>query len=242
MSSEINKLIEQLKMYINLRGGKLTLEELIKWSEEQEISLLLLDMIVHEMIKRNIVKSSKEQELIEIGAHIVVEFPKELYIPRRSSEERMHHEEKKHRVSRKRLRSVALITEFIAKEKGIVKEKPARSTKPIKRKEIRKIQPEKKVKKALVKETRPPELEEETKKPSLDHDLEKVIVYLNRYRSVGEIRFLLDLKAMGIKDPSKVLERLLELGYVSHSPLGVINATDKLPKVKEKISEILFGV
>ncbi|RLF11839.1 MAG: hypothetical protein DRJ98_02305 [Thermoprotei archaeon] len=67
-------------------------------------------------------------------------------------------------------------------------------------------------------------------------DLEVAVAYLNDYWSVGELRFLDDLKALGVKDPGKVLKKLLELGYVERTPSGVINATEKLPKVRRGLS------
>ena len=235
MSSEIDQLIEELKTYISLRGGRLTLKELMEWSEEQELSILMLDMIVNEMVKRGIVKASKERELIDIGTLLTVELPKELRIAYRSDgEEKARVEEKKRKTQRRRPTNVALITEFIAKEK-----RPKR----VKKREVV-VKPKTKVSKgALVERVKQTKPSSTVRESPVSSDLERVIAYLNNYRSVGEIRFLLDLKAMGIKDPSEVLENLLELGYVTRSPLGVINATDKLPKVTKdkKISEILFG-
>jgi len=67
-----------------------------------------------------------------------------------------------------------------------------------------------------------------------EEDLRIAIAYLNDYWSVGELRLIDDLKSMGVKDPSWVLRRLLELGYVERTPSGVVNATGKLPKVKRR--------
>jgi len=230
MSDELERLMKELRAYISLRGGKLTLKDLIKWSEEQELSVLMLDMIINEMIKRGVLKASKEREAIEIGVHLTVELPKELRIIYKTrGEDRAHIEERKRKVQRKRPTSVALITEFITKEKV--------ST-PSERREVKAERVSVEERKSISAVS-----EQKTEELSADQSLKKVITYLNNYRSVGEIRFLLDLKAMGIKNPNEVLESLLKLGYVTRSPLGVINVTEKLPKVAKdrKISEILFG-
>ncbi|OYT62101.1 MAG: hypothetical protein B6U69_02385 [Thermofilum sp. ex4484_15] len=75
------------------------------------------------------------------------------------------------------------------------------------------------------------EKEDEGELSHMEDGLYKAIRYLNRYWSVGEIRFSIDLKAMGVRDVRKILRKLLELGYITVSELGVINATEKLPKV-----------
>jgi len=62
----------------------------------------------------------------------------------------------------------------------------------------------------------------------------KAVEYLNNYWSVGIIRFINDLKLIGVSEPERILRRLLELGFVEYSPVGVLNATDRLPKVKRR--------
>ncbi|RLF15702.1 MAG: hypothetical protein DRJ97_03220 [Thermoprotei archaeon] len=85
-------------------------------------------------------------------------------------------------------------------------------------------------------ETKPRKVEEAVP----DKDLELAISYLNDYWSVGELRLIDDLKLMGVSEPQKVVRKLVELGYVERSPSGVINATEKLPKVKRGVSLALF--
>jgi len=70
----------------------------------------------------------------------------------------------------------------------------------------------------------------------LDEDLKRTLSYLSEYWSVGEIRFRLDLKKLGLQDPDKVLLRLLDLGIVELTPTGVVNLKFELPKVKKKTS------
>ncbi len=83
------------------------------------------------------------------------------------------------------------------------------------------------------------EVHEETPTPTLsevevvDEDLEKAIEYLSSYWSVGTLRFLSDLKKMGVEDPQQVLLKLREKGFIEIVEPGVVNATDKLPRVKK---------
>jgi hypothetical protein len=67
-----------------------------------------------------------------------------------------------------------------------------------------------------------------------DADLKRSVEYLNKYHSVGVIRFLRDLSEMGVSNPEAVLKKLISLGYVDYSPSGVVNASSKLPKISDK--------
>lgn len=73
------------------------------------------------------------------------------------------------------------------------------------------------------------------------NDFNRAIEYLNDYWSVGVIRFIHDLKSMGISNPDLILKKLIELEYVNYLPIGVINATSKLPRIKrsKKLSEFI---
>lgn len=70
----------------------------------------------------------------------------------------------------------------------------------------------------------------------LDEDLKRALSYLSDYWSVGEIRFRLDLKRLGVQDPDKVLLRLLDMGIAELTSSGVVNLKVELPKMKRKPS------
>ena len=74
----------------------------------------------------------------------------------------------------------------------------------------------------------------------VDEDLRKAVEYLNMYRSVGRLRFEMDLKDCGVEDPKVVLEKLVKLEYVKATP-DVVNATSKLPKIKLPLSKFIGG-
>ncbi|MEM2137252.1 MAG: hypothetical protein QXI93_04785 [Candidatus Methanomethylicia archaeon] len=67
-----------------------------------------------------------------------------------------------------------------------------------------------------------------------DPDLKRAIEYLNKYHSVGVIRFILDLSDMGVSNPDNLLKKLISIGYVDYSHSGVINASRNLPKISDK--------
>ncbi|MDH5816304.1 MAG: hypothetical protein QE164_05990 [Candidatus Nezhaarchaeota archaeon] len=70
----------------------------------------------------------------------------------------------------------------------------------------------------------------------LDEDLKRALSYLSDYWSVGEIRFKLDLKRLGVQDPDKVLLKLLDMGIVELTSTGVVNLKVEIPKVKKRPS------
>jgi hypothetical protein len=70
----------------------------------------------------------------------------------------------------------------------------------------------------------------------LDEDLKKALYYLSEYWSVGEIRFKLDLKKLGVQDPDRVLVRLLDMGVIELTTSGVVNLKVELPNLKKKPS------
>ncbi|RLE80694.1 MAG: hypothetical protein DRJ51_05325 [Thermoprotei archaeon] len=80
------------------------------------------------------------------------------------------------------------------------------------------------------------EKREVTEGEVLEDDLKKAIRYLNTYWSVGEIRLGLDLQALGIRDPARVIRELLRRGYIERHEIGVINATKKLPRIEGDVS------
>ena len=87
-----------------------------------------------------------------------------------------------------------------------------------------------------------PPLEEEKRKETItpavleaevSDELEKAVEYLSSYWSVGVLRFLSDLKKMGVEDPQQVLVKLKERGFIEVVEPGVVNATDKLPRIRK---------
>ncbi len=86
--------------------------------------------------------------------------------------------------------------------------------------------------KKITEEPQRPKMELDFEK--LDDDLRKALYYFSEYWSVGEIRFKLDLKRLGVQDPDRVLARLLEMGVVELTAGGVVNLKVELPKLKKR--------
>jgi hypothetical protein len=88
--------------------------------------------------------------------------------------------------------------------------------------------------KEIVEEAQRPKLELDIEK--LDEDLKRALQYLSEYWSVGEIRFKLDLRRLGVQDPDRVLVRLLDMGVVELTTSGVVNLKVELPRLKKRPS------
>lgn len=67
-------------------------------------------------------------------------------------------------------------------------------------------------------------------------NLRRAIEYLNDYPSVGIMRFNLDLQGLQVADSDRILKKLSEEGFVEVSPLGVVNATPRLPKMTKNLT------
>ncbi len=242
MSEDLRELAERLRAYVAIRGGRLSLKELLKWSEEQDLSLLILDALIEDMVSRGVLRASSEREPINIGSQLSVELPREVSLPSKSHA-RLARSRRPRRRAPTRTRSIVDFLRGPSEEveagqsSEAIEEVPGELLWP--------PAPERPSKPEGREPEAPPKEgpEAEALLQPIDEDLEKAIAYLNDYWSVGELRLALDLKAMGVKNPERVIERLLELGYATRSPLGVINATEKLPKVsrEKSLSEVIFG-
>ncbi len=67
-------------------------------------------------------------------------------------------------------------------------------------------------------------------------NLRRAIEYLNDYPSVGIMRFNLDLQSLQVVETDRILKKLSDEGFVEVSPLGVVNATPRLPKMTRNVT------
>lgn len=245
MENEFEKLVKQLETYLILKGGIASVEELIEWGNKNGIGAITLQAIVHELLRRGIIGADEESIMVE--GIPPVELPTMLRL-KKSIRKRGEPMAKKHKASKKRAkpRDIASLMSFIGQPDALIERegrKPQR--KPVQKPSVKQIKREKpttllrsasQTSSAQSYETEKVEAERPCalSAKKMDEDLRTAINYLNSYWSVGEIRFLMDLKNMGVENPENVLKRLLELGYVERSPLGVINATKLLPQIKER--------
>jgi len=242
--STYEELLNKFKDYVK-RKGRVSLDDMRKWAEENEVGLITLSVIVNDLITNKELRPIGEfKELDE--EELALPLPEEVVVPSESEEVLIlkPKEEKKESKREGILRT--------KKEKRVMKTKLSKISPLFKWSEEEEeveieteIKKEEKREKPSVEERREKEeekvikIKEEpiSKVEEYDEDLKKAIIYLNRYHSVGEIRFLIDLESLGVKNPREVMYRLAELGFIIRKPIGVIDTTEKLPKVKIKDEE-----
>lgn len=261
LTDELYALIKEKK--------ELSFDELKKWMKKKEIGYLSLYALVEELSKKADICFSEEKVTVELSPILTFNFPQKIFLKIKKEEKKEKVEEviplrytpvkttktsKKKMEKSKRHKTLTRVkplieltpqprpeekVEKVEEKKEKVEEKKIEKEIKEKPKEVSKeeIIEERKEEKELTKE------EEEKILEQFDEDMRKAIVYLNNYWSVGAIRFMQDLKRMGVKDPRRLMLKLAELGFVEIVPDGVVNATPKLPKVGKKITLIdLLGL
>ena len=241
--STYEELLNKFKDYVK-RKGRVSLDDMRKWAVENEVGLITLSVIVNDLITNEELRPIGEfKELDE--EELALPLPEEV-VPSESKEEVLILKPKEEK--KKAKREGILRTK---KEKRVMKTKLSKISPLFKWSEEEEVEIETEIKKEEKKEK--PSVEERREKEEekvikikeepiskveeYDEDLKKAIIYLNKYHSVGEIRFLIDLESLGVKNPREVMYRLAELGFIIRKPIGVIDATEKLPKVKIKDEE-----
>ncbi len=243
------KLLEKIKDFIHSKG-KVELSELIRWAKENNIGLITLSMIVNDLLNEGVIKGKGNLRELE-------EEPLAYPIPE------ILHTSKEEGLSKEAETKSTISTKSSTQSKmtKLIRFSPLFSSleEDIKEKKREKQAIEEKTRKSLEKEKEDNEhyenevikidegsIEEEDNDilGNFDDELRRAIEYLNEYPSVGELRFLIDLKSLGVKNPNQVLYRLIDLGFIERKPLGVIDATDKLPKIKvrRKFPELSYFI
>mgnify|MGYP000232785653 CR=1 FL=1 len=231
------ELKEEFKKMV-LTKGELSRSEIAEWCRENSVGVLTLTAIIEDLEKNGIVKAVYDTEtdsivLIDLpkcvkacvreSSHRKIEVPAQRKTPKDRGPRKILQSTRRRRQVKKKGKSIAsLITHFLEEEK-----------------ETNNIKVEHVGESKLVAEE--VEENEEFFKNIEDEEYRKALMYLAKYRSVGEIRFALDLKKNGVEDVYRLVKRMIEDGYAERSPLGVINATEKLPKIKAifTLSDIL---
>lgn len=211
---------------------EITSEELLEWAEEQDIGVITLQVLIDDLRSKDFIEMSSEEKVVKsllgnvsIPSTIRVKMTKRLI---------KREEVRSRSIPRKRRKGISILDFVEVEESPKVEEK---EPKTIEREEKKTTN----LKLALDRET----ISKFTqKKPvkSESNEISLAISYLNRYPSVGSIRFAIDLKGMGISDPEALMRKLLDLGYIVIDELGVVNATDKLPKIDKdsiKLSNLI---
>jgi len=240
--STYEELLNKFKDYVR-RKRRVSLDDMKKWAEENEVGLITLSVIVNDLITNkelqpigNFKELDEEALALPIPEEVAVssEHEEEVLILKPEGKETKRREtkrtkkEKQRSIARTRLSRISPLFKWSEEEVEVETEIKEEKKEESKIEEKEEKEEEKIIK---IKEEPVSSIEE------YDDDLKKAIAYLNRYHSVGEIRFLLDLESIGVKNPRDVMYRLADLGFIIRKPIGVIDTTEKLPKVKIKDEE-----
>ena len=211
---------------------EITSEELLEWAEEQDIGVITLQVLIDDLKSKDFIEMSSEEKVVKsllgnvsIPSTIRVKMTKRLI---------KREEVRSRSIPRKRRKGISILDFVEVEESPKVEEK---EPKTIEREEKKTTN----LKLALDRETISKFTQKKPVKSESD-EISLAISYLNRYPSVGSIRFAIDLKGMGISDPEALMRKLLDLGYIVIDELGVVNATDKLPKIDKdsiKLSNLI---
>jgi len=228
--SDFEDLLKDLMKELR-KKGTLKSSDILAWGERRKLTPLTLYLLFEELKENREVKLSEEKELIDESLELYI--PKKVEYVASSSSMREIPKERSNLKVRKSLRKTKLkrkkgvknssqvnLVNFL-KEKEEVKGKTKDVSKPeASLPEDREVTQEQVI---VIQEERAPSFD--------DPDLVKALDYLSKYWSVGEIRFIQDLKRLGVRNPREVIEKLLSHKLISRSKLGVINAEKKLLEV-----------
>ena len=208
------RIIDALYKFIEEAGGSVTFDKLVEWAEENDVGIITLSIALNDLIEEG--KISAPEGFFEPEDYVIA-----LPVPRVVTLSKSEVVEEKIEAPEESELQVSS-TESVAAEAHIESFEGSSEAG-----EVEAV----KIKQAV----------EEFEESVSDDDLEKAIEYLNDYWSVGVIRFFEDLKMLGVSKPDRILRKLLELGFVTYSTMGVVNATEKLPKLKRsrRLSEFI---
>lgn len=262
--NEYDSLLKELVSFIHEKR-KVDVSELLEWASKKNIGTLVLTLLVKDALEEGDIKGSGGEVILdndlglsvpqsllsviegERQEEVKTESPTRGVLPLEQAHGETLFKKSRKQVQRKRRRRIGrhtsimtFLTEHVTEERRPEAEIheaeiPAETASETTANETA-------MQKEIGKEAMDLKMESEEGYAHLeDEDILKAVEYLSMYWSVGEIRFLEDLKQQGVKNPGDVLKRLIELGYVERSRLGVINATSKLPRVKPKsyLSDLL---
>lgn len=220
------ELLDALRALVSERG-EVGREELLEWGRERSVGTLTLLALVEDLEREGAVSAEWGGDPLELPVRVEAPARREGALGVAREEERAARARvraKKSRAGRRsaKRRSRATIVAFFEEK-----------TKTVERLAAGKAE-ERAVEEFEEKKVGEEELERILEEIP-DEDYRKALTYLARYRSVGEVRFSLDLMKEGVRDVERVLRRLIEEGYATRSPLGVINATEKLPRISTRI-------
>jgi hypothetical protein len=223
---EYEKLLKELEEEVKAKQS-MSWEDLLSWGEEHDVGLVTLSLLLEELKRKGIVEASPELELVDehleisIPRRITVKRPKALAAPKPKTVR-----EKRQKGAREQ--QGALLKYLLGEEGEEVKEEKREEERSVGRPPVETEHPE-----SL---TAVAEVETTPSRAPADRDLAIALQYLRRYWSVGELRFIADLKSLGVNDPEGLLRRLISEGLVTLAEPGVVNA--KKEEVEKRVKEL----
>lgn len=228
---EYEGLLKELEELVKSKQT-LTIDELLKWGEDKRIGLVTLSLLIEELQRRNLIEAALEVEVVD--EHLDIIIPKRIY-SRKTSAIPQHPKVTKRKTAHSFKDQRGALLKFLYEEEL--------KTTEAKQEEKEKPQKELSTAEGLSdSENSNVGGESRSTRAPLPSDKEFLLAlqYLRRYWSVGELRFKLDMKSLGVKDPDLLLRRLSSEGLVRVLEPGIVNADrEAVEKIVEKSADIL---
>jgi len=223
---EYEKLLKELEEEVKVKRS-MSWEELLSWGEEHDVGLVTLSLLLEELKRKGIVEASPELELVD--EHLEIAVPRRITVRRPKAPAAPKPKTvREKRLKGARERQGALLKYLLGEEGEEAKEEKRAEEQSVERPPIESEHPE-----SL---TAVAEEEAIQSRAPADRDLAIALQYLRRYWSVGELRFVADLKSLGVNDPESLLRRLVSEGLVTLAEPGVVNA--KKEEVEKRVKEL----
>lgn len=229
------------------RSGKVSAQDLVKWAKEKGLTMLTLYIIVEEVLEAGELKGSGDKCVIDEIFNLEIPSTLEPAQPaaplplqpapaKRPPAQSLAERRERARERRRAVVERGSLLKFFTQEQD-------RAEQPLESVSKERPEAEDSVAESVVQAESAEaslELASDLRELLADDDLVRAIRYLERYWSVGKLRFLEDLENLGVKDPRRVLEDLLRRGLVEvvepgFDGAGVVNAKEELFAIAKKI-------
>lgn len=232
--SEFGELLKELE---NLLKVKRTMHcnDLLKWAEEKGIGPVTLLSLIDELVQRELVEASAEQELVD--EHLELALPKRISLkrveappPRRTPERTTTHQRRRGKRAEASKEEKGGLLRFIYEED----KESARESQEGAEVQQGVGSPGPAAQQAPVEVEREPSPVAEVLLAEREYIV--ALQYLHRYWSVGEIRFESDMKSLGVQNVPALVRKLQSEGLIEIVEPGVINA--KREALEKRLSEL----
>jgi len=229
--SEYEELLEELVKALR-ESGELSCSDLLSWGESKGVGPVTLLSLIDELSHRGLVEVSEEKELVD--EHLELELPRRIRLrgpaarpPRPAA--RPPQRRRGGRAARGGRGGGVELLRFISGEEGeAAAKREGRGSAP--------PAPPERGAGSLEAPVAQRQADEAAGEASYDEWYASALQYLDRYWSVGQLRFEMDMRSMGVPDPASLLRRLQAEGLVEVVEPGVVNANREA--VRKRLSEL----